>query len=384
MAKARKVVLDSNRLGKRLRELATDRYVLRQEIVVCNVNNYLDSNSYDVCGIDSDFKYPVERIEMYFYKDDSAKRLLVEAVGGVGKIVLEGIDYSKSFVESKEEYSLFDGDEIPKEVDGKQLKTFRLCLGQPIMYNMLNMYDLVLDNNFYYDVFNRYEYLSESVSYSSSKLSSLNRRYSSEINVLLVNNGYSLIGTNSYMSKRGDSRVFLNFHGDTFDVCYADRFSDLGIVNLDSCKEEFSEELIVGDFAKNVLVNPSFSSVMLNGDINNADFNLSDIDLEDLLLKLNMYHYHIEGVGVSCVSSMELCRVVCCFRGVDSYLYIQFYFDSVDCQFKIRLYSCKNKLNRIECEGVSVLIVGVDCSSEDTTTLISGFDFGNFREHSLV
>lgn len=383
MGKARKVVLDSNRLGKRLRDLAVGGYKLRQDIIVCNIENHLGYNNLNVCCIKEDFKYPIERIEMYFYNMSSAKRLLIESVSGNCKIVLEDIEYSKDFVECNEKYNLFDGDEIPECVGDDRLVSFKLCLGKPIMYELLNMYDLLLDNNFYWDVFNNYEFLSNSITESTTTLS-LDRKFSSEINVLLVNNGFTLKDNYLYESRDGESVVQLKFMGSTFSVNYSDMFSGLNGLNIDNLSEEFSEELIIGDFAKNVLPKPKFNSVMLNGNINNAEFNLSDIDLELVLQELSRYDYCLDNLGIACVSSMEWCRVVCGFRSSNSYLYIQFYFDRMDCQYKVRLLSKDSKECKLDCEGVRVTLIDVNCSDEDMTTLIKGFDFGNFKKYSLI
>ena len=384
MAKARKVVLDSNRLGKRLRDLAVGGYKLRQEIVVCNRDSYLSREDLEVCSINEELGYPVERIEMYFYTPESAKRLLIEAVNGIGKIILEDTDYIDGFVESSEKYSLFDGDEVPEYVDGERLVSFRLCLGKPLMSSVLGMYELLLGNNFYFDVFNNYEYLSGCSSVENGMMVGLDRKYASEISVLLMNNGFKSVSNYVYVSASGDSRVVLQFRGSSFNLYYTDRFVREEPKPLDFGMEEFSEELIIGDFAKRVLALPKFNSVMLNGDTNNAEFNLSDIDLEVVLSELKTYGYKLNNLGIACVSSMEWCRVICGFRGNGSYLYVQFYFDSRDCQYKIRMLSTKDRKDRIDCEGVSVLMVDVDCRDEDTTTLISGFDFGNFKKHSLI
>lgn len=385
MAKARKVVLDSNRLGKRLKDLAVGGYKLRQEIVTCNKDNFLSHEDLDICSIDVDTKYPIEKIEMYFYSPESAKRLVIEAVGGQGKIVLEDIDYSDKLVESDEEYSLFDGDDVPdSDAEGNRLSRFRLCLNSPIMYNVLYMYELVMDNAFYFDVFNNYEYLCNSRSAENGAMIGLDRKYASEINVLLLNNGFKSVGNYIYISSNGDSKVVLQFMGNSFNLFYTDRFVRSEPNTLDSYKEEFSEELIVGDFAKNVLQSPKFNAVMLNGEINNAEFNLSDLDLDVILSELSIYGYHIDNLGLACVGSMNWFRVVCGFRGESSYLYVQFYFDTRECQLKVRILSSEARLSRLDCEGVNVFLVDVDCSNEDTTTLIKGFDLGNFKEHSLV
>lgn len=381
MSRGKRVVLDSVRLEKRLRELSKEGYKLRQEVVTCNKERHLNSKDIKVLkelGVSREIlKYPIMLVEMFFYKERSAKRLMIESDGSLSaRFILSDIEYSSEFVCSCEKYTLFVGDEIPEFVDkNKPLREFELCCSEYVLQGILEKYNLLLDNRFLLDVFNEYEYINASKWYTTGKMIGLDRSYASDIHTLLVKNMFTEVEDYKYVSEFGDSCVTLEMNG-KISIYYSDRFSDV--------KNEVAITEIVEDkdFVSTVLHSSKYNTVMLNSDFSNALFNFSDVDLEDILLNLERFGYKLDSLGVVCVRSMVDSVTVCGFKNNKGYLYIMFYYGYREEQFVIRIVSSDEEIESMSVREKVVPLVHV--LDGDYTTLIRGFDFSNFRSFALV
>lgn len=381
MGKSRKVVLDSVRLNKRLRDLARGNYVLRQEFIVCDTNKHLSLDDLEV--LELDLEYQIGSIEMYFYNKDSAKKLLIEAGDdGIGRLVLDETDYSNTLLTCTEEYALFFGDDIPEYIeDGKLLERFELCLEKPILQNKLFKYGLTSNNNTVWDLFNKYEFRVFCDSFDVGCILGLDRKYSSDVHAILVSNGFISNDSVVYKNKEYNCSVVVKIINNKLNISYYDVFSNF--VNNDY-KLEVSEELGISDFAKHTLNCSSFSALRLNDSIDDAMYKLKDVNLDILLRGLRESNYVLDSIGLACVRSMVYSRTVCGFKNKNGYVYMLFYYGSREEEFLVRILSSDSELSSLEIDGVLVNLVNV-CNTNDidVSTLIVGFDFNNFLEYDL-
>lgn len=153
--------------------------------------------------------------------------------------------------------------------------------------------------------------------------------------------------------------------------------------------EEFAEELTIDQIKEAEpmasIYNWKYKSVMLNNDVHEALFRFRDINLTDLLSDLNKNGYELIALGLIDVRSLVDSITVCAFKNEKGYSYISFFYGVEEEEFMVKVQSRETLLKRIKVNGKYVPLVEVNVeNSEDTSTLIQGFDFENFREYNLA
>lgn len=152
---------------------------------------------------------------------------------------------------------------------------------------------------------------------------------------------------------------------------------------------EFADELLIEPIKETDPI-PSmyewkYKSVMLNNDVHEALFRFRDIDLNILLSDLKTSGYELVSLGLIDVRSITDSVTVCVFKNNKGYSYISFFYGVEEEEFMVKIQSKETKLKRIKINGKYVPLVNVSISnSEDTSTLIQGFDFENFQEYNLA
>ena len=128
-----------------------------------------------------------------------------------------------------------------------------------------------------------------------------------------------------------------------------------------------------------------YKSVMLNNNINEALFRFRDLDLDMLLSDLKSNGYTLVSIGLVDVRSIVDSITVCAFKNKTGYSYISFYYGVEEEEFMVRIQSRETELRRVSINGKNVPMVRVSVdNSEETSTLIHGFDFDNFKEYNLA
>lgn len=380
MFNTKRVVMDSVRLDKKLKELSDEGYKLRQQLLYCNSKNHFSASDYDEMGI-KERSFPLSKIEMVFFcKDKGVLLSLISDSPRKSKMICTEIKLSSSLRTSKLDYALFEEDDFENCFNGEEnVSEFELCLKSVLLKDRLEKYGLLVENSILYSIFNNYLLRLNSAGYDSGKLIGLNRSYSSEINKILKESGYECSNSFTFMSKDLFCGVNISFYSDKMDVIYFDK---LGFDGGYSC--EISRELAVSDFADIELTKPKYQMIMLNGEINSAKFNFNDIVLDDILEGLREEGYIFTSLGVACVRSMLNCITICGFRNKHGYLYVEFFYGVQEDSFLIRFTSSREKLKVVTINNKDVCLIDVNVGSFDSTTFIRGFDFSNFENFSLV
>ena len=158
------------------------------------------------------------------------------------------------------------------------------------------------------------------------------------------------------------------------------------LTNMD---EEFAEEFAIDTVqeAKPMadMYNWKYKSVMLNNDVHEALFRFRDISLNELLSDLNKNRYELVALGLVDVRSLVDSITVCVFKNNSGYSYISFFYGVEEEEFMVKIQSRETMLKRIKVNGKYVPLFEVNVeSSRDTSTLIQGFDFENFKEYNLA
>lgn len=376
MFNTKRVVMDSVRLDKKLKELSDKGFKMRQQLLYCDIGNYLEDKDYEELRIEN-VKFPLSKIEMIFCCGESCVTVAIVADSPrKTKLLCYDGNVSGQLKSSGLEYALFSEDTIDDAVD---LDEFELCLGTIILEERLRKFGLLVDNSILYSLFNSYEYRSKSKGYDVGKLVGLGRKYSTDIIKLLRDSGYKCNDGFTFMSNDLFSGVNLSYYGEYMDIVYFDKFG----FDRDF-SSEVSSEIAISDFADIELVKPKYQMLMLNGEINSAKFNFNDIDLDDVLEGLNKEGYSLDSIGVACVRSMLNSITVCGFKNDNGYLYVEFYYDFLEDSFLVNFVSSREKFGTVQVNNRDVYLVDVNLSILDSTTFIRGFDFCNFEMFSLV
>lgn len=380
MFNTKRVVMDSVRLDKKLKELSEKGFKMRQQLLYCNLNSHFSDADYKELGIEG-IRFPLSKIEMVFLCGDKSVLLsLISDNPRKSKMICTETRFSGSLRTSKLEYALFEEDNFEDCLESDEsLNEFELCLGSILLKERLDKFGLLVKNDVLYRLFNNYTLRLNSSGYDAGKLIGLSRSYSSEVNKILKESGYECNESFTFMSDDLFCGVNLSFYRDKMDVIYFDKF---GFDEDYSC--EVSKELAISDFADVELSKPKYQMIMLNGEINSAKFNFNDISLDDVLGGLREEGYIFTSLGVACVRSMLNCITVCGFRNKHGYLYVEFYYGLEEDSFLVKFTSSREKLQSVNINNREVCLIDVNVSSFDSTTFIRGFDFSNFENFSLV
>ena len=149
--------------------------------------------------------------------------------------------------------------------------------------------------------------------------------------------------------------------------------------------EEFALEQVMTAEPPKEMYSWKYKSFMLNNDVHEALFRFRDLNLDELLSDLRKDGYKLISLGLIDVRSLVDSITVCAFKNSKGYSYVSFYYGIEEEEFMVKIQSRETELNRIKVNGKYVPLVSVTVQNADeTSTLIHGFDFENFKEYNLA
>lgn len=162
-----------------------------------------------------------------------------------------------------------------------------------------------------------------------------------------------------------------------------------GLIREEDTSVEFAEEFALDQVLQaeppKEMYSWKYKSLMLNNDVHEALFRFRDLSLDVLLSDLKKEGYKLISLGLIDVRSLVDSVTVCAFKNNNGYSYVSFYYGIEEEEFMVKIQSRETELNRIKVNGKYVPLVSVNIKNADeTSTLIHGFDFENFREYNLA
>lgn len=162
-----------------------------------------------------------------------------------------------------------------------------------------------------------------------------------------------------------------------------------GLIKEEDTSVEFADEFTLDQVMQadppKEMYSWKYKSFMLNNDVHEALFRFRDLNLDELLSDLRKEDYKLISLGLIDVRSLVDSITVCAFKNDKGYSYISFYYGIEEEEFMVKIQSRETELNRIKVNGKYVPLVSVNIQNADeTSTLIHGFDFENFREYNLA
>ena len=162
-----------------------------------------------------------------------------------------------------------------------------------------------------------------------------------------------------------------------------------GLIKEEDTSVEFADEFALDQVMQadppKEMYSWKYKSFMLNNDVHEALFRFRDLNLDELLSDLRKEDYKLISLGLIDVRSLVDSITVCAFKNDKGYSYISFYYGIEEEEFMVKIQSRETELARIKVNGKYVPLFNVNIQSADeTSTLIHGFDFENFKEYNLA
>lgn len=365
-------VLSMEVLNKRMEELRTKGYKLRQEIVLCDRTiKYTDviKNELKSIGIQMKYiKYNISCIKMYFYTLTKAKLFEIRVIDGSVKYKIEDIVFFNSLTTDKN-ILVFLGEKV------YDINNYRLLSSYPVLNKILKKHHLLLSSMCLWNMFNSYEYKSSAGYYEEDTLGQLSLGFLPKVVSDLKSN-------NMFLFKEGDTRVYKSDTGDVTVKVLVEDSIKLVYSDVYSCsyESEITEEVGI-----DIVKNPILLSRVIEGGKGYCIFKYSTMNFEELLRQLRLYKYKFVLFGFCGIRLLETCCVVCGFRRGSDYVYVSFYYNENGREFLIKVETKSTELQKIKINNASVTLIKVSVDSMDSvSTLINGFDLENFKENNLV
>lgn len=257
-------------LNKRMEELRTKGYKLRQEIVLCDRTiKYTDviKNELKSIGIQMKYiKYNISCIKMYFYTLTKAKLFEIRVIDGSVKYKIEDIVFFNSLTTDKN-LLVFLGEKV------YDINNYRLLSSDPVLNKILKKHHLLLSSMCLWNIFNSYEYKSSAGYYEEDTLGQLSLGFLPKVVSDLKSN-------NMFLFKDGDTRVYKSDTGDVTVELLVEDSIKLVYSDIYSCSHESVIDKEVGiDIVKNQIL---LSRVIESGK-GYCIFRYSTMNFEELL-----------------------------------------------------------------------------------------------------
>lgn len=374
---ARRILFTAERFRKKLQELKKGGYVLRQDSVICGGTELLSSDDLDTLrelGVEEKWlHHPISEISMYFYTENSVKKLSVEPnSSGVARILFDNVVFSEDLVRETIDYVI----EIEDTGDGDASRY--LVLGsEPIFRDLMIDYSLLPSSLVLWDVFNVYV----GDQYEVGEISCIPQTVLEEIVESLSSLGFEEKENGAYVSPDGRYWVAISLL-DGIKVKYRDSYMGIPVSGF---QMEMAEELGISDFATRYYNDWSYRLRLVDGNIDDSVFKFDKIDLEDVLHKLHMDNYTLDSIGLVHVRSWVDSVTVCGFKNVNDFVYTIFYFDKERRDFLLEIVSSPEEVSQLQVDETVVPLIHVATRGfKEVSTFIHGFDLGNFKEYDLV
>lgn len=374
---ARRILFTAERFRKKLQELKKGGYVLRQDSVICGGTELLSSDDLDTLrelGVEEKWlRHPISEISMYFYTENSVKKLSVEPnSSGVARILFDNVVFSEDLVRETIDYVI----EIKDAGDGDDSRY--LVLGsEPIFRDLMIDYSLLPSSLVLWDIFNVYV----GDQYEVGEISCIPQTVLEEIVESLSSLGFEEKENGAYVSPDGRYWVAISLL-DGIKVKYRDSYMGIPVSGF---QMEMAEELGVSDFATRYYNDWSYRLRLVDGNIDDSVFKFDKIDLEDVLRKLHMDNYTLDSIGLVHVRSWVDSVTVCGFKNVNDFVYTIFYFDKEKRDFLLEIVSSPEEVSQLQVDETVVPLIHVTTGGfKEVSTFIHGFDLGNFKEYDLV
>ena len=374
---ARRILFTAERFRKKLQELKKGGYVLRQDSVICGGTELLSSDDLDTLrelGVEEKWlRHPISEISMYFYTENSVKKLSVEPnSSGVARILFDNVVFSEDLVRETIDYVI----EIEDTGDGDASRY--LVLGsEPIFRDLMIDYSLLPSSLVLWDVFNVYV----GDQYEVGEISCIPQTVLEKIVESLSSLGFEEKENGAYVSPDGRYWVAISLL-DGIKVKYRDSYMCIPVSGF---QMEMAEELGISDFATRYYNDWSYRLRLVDGNIDDSVFKFDKIDLEDVLRKLHMDNYTLDSIGLVHVRSWVDSVTVCGFKNINDFVYTIFYFDKEKRDFLLEIVSSPEEVSQLQVDETVVPLIHVTTRGfKEVSTFIHGFDLGNFKEYDLV
>lgn len=374
---ARRILFTAERFRKKLQELKKGGYVLRQDSVICGDTELLSSDDLDTLrelGVEEKWlRHPISEISMYFYTENSVKKLSVEPnSSGVARILFDNVVFSEDLVRETIDYVI----EIEDTGDGDASRY--LVLGsEPIFRDLMIDYSLLPSSLVLWDVFNVYV----GDQYEVGEISCIPQTVLEKIVESLSSLGFEEKENGAYVSPDGRYWIAISLL-DGIKVKYRDSYMGIPVSGF---QMEMAEELGISDFATRYYNDWSYRLRLVDGNIDDSVFKFDKIDLEDVLRKLHMDNYTLDSIGLVHVRSWVDSVTVCGFKNVNDFVYTIFYFDKEKRDFLLEIVSSPEEVSQLQVDETVVPLIHVTTRGfKEVSTFIHGFDLGNFKEYDLV
>lgn len=394
--------LTSVRLEKALNGLRDKGYKLRSDVVICNKKSHMKNSDIvklRTVGVSDDYlAYPVNTICMSFVREDPLSESLLTVWVGEDSRAYIGVSYEGSnngvpVLSTDSRYIVCVGEDEPDDINGEVVEGYELYGNTPVMYRRLEEMGMLLDNMALWKVFGDLVLVDKSDDVSKHSLCGLPLDYLDDLGYMLDISGFTEYRRSSsegvevvqYSNSDGNCYVDVSV-GSSVSAVYSDIYVGSAIEEAAVTSNILEEYDTCGDISiPKGLTSSRYKSIMINYEVSEATFKLGSLSLEDMLDMLHNDGYRIDSLGLVGVTNIVTSKTVCGFRSPKGYMYVIFYFSEDTGGFMVRVLSSSYKRAEIVQNGVPVPML--DLGVHDTlsaTTLIRGFDFDNFREHSLV
>lgn len=414
------VLFSESTLESILDSLKEDGYRFQRDWVICNVEDYMNSytiSCFKSIGVNLSYlNYPINSINLVFWKTGKTCEISVLIEGDTTIITIEKYSSGSSptLTYGNEKYSLFIGDEVPSYgLEGELLVSFRLCAEEAFLNVILKEKGLCMSNDILYTIFGSITFSDKARYSSSSMLLGISKEYSSNILSMVQSNCYLFSGARRYYtddvvlfykSRDGLSYVYYTEGNGLISVWYTDVFTlgnkqfelAMGYKEsssfVDMIAEPNSEFGLLGSLKNSFKSEFAFCFVnkwqykirMLNNDVNDAIFNLSDISMKEVMAELKANNYSLSSLGLYDIKSFVSSASVCGFYNNSSYVYLAFYYNNLSESLLLEVLSSIDKLEDTIIDGRCVKMFDVVDSKEYISTFVSGFNFPEFKAIGLV
>lgn len=374
---ARKILFTAERFRKKLQELKREKYVLRQDSIICGGPDLLSEEDFETLrklGVTENWlNHRISKINLYFYKQDSAKRLTIEpGSNGVAKILFDSIPYSGELVTEDVDYAV--GIDDPAE---ENESTHIVLDNKPIFRDLMIDYCLLPSSTVLWSIFN--VFVGEK--YGTGVVFCITQNILEEIVEQLLCQGFIEQENGAYISEDNSYWVGICLL-DGIKVSYHDRFMSGSVGDF---RMEMAEELGISDFATRYYNDWRYRVRLIEGNVDDSVFKYDRINLDDLLRKLHADNYTLDSIGLVNIRSWTDCVTVCGFKNIHDFVYVIFYFDKEKKDFLVEIVSSPEEVGKLQVDELMIPLVHVTIGGfKEVSTFIHGFDLGNFKEHSLV